>query len=185
MNKSQSVARVRANPDTYPGIKEWWISTQRDQMMPTRTEGWWVSPAGVATQIFEHLFEVMTDPYSFGFSPEEWRLWETYGVRRNRERVLGNVMRKGWMRVRGNGWGKPIEFNVSELTPNKIEKIKSFLQGIGAWKKVQVEVYEVIPNKVTSFLAEDFYDHDAEYLAHKWKHENGNMSTYNPTMPFG
>ena len=180
----QSTVKIQPNPDTYPGISEWWISSKRPQIMPTRKEGFWVSPEGVATEIWEHLYEVQTDPAHYGFSPEEWRWWVQSGVRGNRSAILADVMRKGWMRVRGYGWNNPIEFNVRELTPNAIEKIKGFLEGVGAWRKVGVQVYEVIPNKMTNFKAEDFYDNDAEYLAHKWKHMNGDSSVYNPFSPF-
>lgn len=68
--------------------------------------GWWVGPRGEIIEIYEHLDYVKDNKEKFGlpldffmFTDEE-RALGPLGLAINRERILKEVIRRGWIRVR-------------------------------------------------------------------------------------
>lgn len=63
-------------------------------------EGWWLHPTGRSVAIFEHLNAVTTNPRAFGLTQDNMVKRPREPEEDYRRRVLTEVLRKGWIRVR-------------------------------------------------------------------------------------
>lgn len=74
-------------------------------------KGFWISPAFKITEILDHLMDVADHPIRYGISLKKWNAMSAKGY--SREAILIEVLKNGWVRVRGHGdyttfegWGK-------------------------------------------------------------------------------
>jgi len=69
-------------------------------------QGYWLSPTGEIIEIYEHLNYVTNHLSDFGLTPEsimfteDERALKQKGPAANRERILRDVIRRGWIRIR-------------------------------------------------------------------------------------
>lgn len=97
------------------------------------TEGYWLTPDGKAIEVMEHFQYVQAYPRKFGFTAGQAKGW----TRDDRERVLREAIRRGWIRVRAHR--NYITFEVHELTNDALWNITEFLKKTGAWQTVRVQ----------------------------------------------
>ncbi len=86
-------------------------------------EGWWIDPKGYIHRVDEHLEFIKKNPELFGFTKEEA---EKFTVR-DRDRILLDVMKDGWVRVRDVGGGRGIMVETWLITPQIRRNILDFL----------------------------------------------------------
>lgn len=110
--------------------------------MSSRKAGHWISPKGKVHEINEHFSQIIEQPKLFGFTKAEADSW----VRADRDRIVTEAVRRGWIRVRGHGTSTT--FDVRELTSNVIFDVAKYLDWIGAWENEDVKVHEVLHKKV-------------------------------------
>lgn len=100
------------------------------------TSGFWISPDGKETEIIEHFAEVREYPTRFGFTQKEADTW----TRDDRQSVLLYLIGRGWIRVRGHR--RYITFDVNELDPDSIFRVKEHLERHGAWDSDAIKIVE-------------------------------------------
>jgi len=113
------------------------------------TEGFFITPDGKFQEVTEHFSEVREDPTRFGFSEAEAASWTR---EEDRARVLREVVRRGWIRVRGHrGF---TTFDVPELSQDSLWKLKEFLQQANAFGEDPIRVHEVATGTIHNETAD-------------------------------
>ena len=127
--------------------------------MLTRQEGFWISPQGDVEEIIEHLSAVESNPDKFGLHPAQYdEIMSEFSppFEEGRIEVIRTVLDNGWIRVRGYGQ-QYIAFTVSELFPDTVARITSFLEESGAWENERVRVTEMVWNSSGLYEVGDFF----------------------------
>jgi hypothetical protein len=89
--------------------------------------GFWISPKFQVIPVYDHLLSVQESPKKFGLTKKQFLGMKARGF--SREEVLLEVLKKGWIRVRGHfhhtsfeGWGRADDIIAGVLIWAKKEK---------------------------------------------------------------
>lgn len=125
-------------------------------------EGFWISPDGSFREVRDHFDEAKGDPGAFGFTEAEARTWE---FRRDREKVLVSIMRKGYIRVRGHK--NYTTFELWKMTESLLSHMKRFVDKFAFWPEEEVSIHELSSHKAWTrdmrklkFLSVDRFNED-------------------------
>lgn len=100
-------------------------------------EGYWISPEGMSIEVMNHFSEVRSKPHLFGFTKRQASKWRL----EDRERVLRQVIGRGWIRVRGHR--QFTTFEVDELSGDAVFRIKEHLQRTSAFPHDPIRISEI------------------------------------------
>ena len=87
-------------------------------------EGWWLAVDGRVLPVYEHLQAVENDPREFGLAKALLAAHRSESEADRRERILTEVTKKGWIRVRFHGGH--VSFDTWFLTPDVADAIFLF-----------------------------------------------------------
>lgn len=93
------------------------------------SEGYWIYPDGRIVEVNDHYAYVKEHPEDFGFTEEEASSWNL-GDAKQREDVLIEAMKRGFVRVRGHG-KSGLSIQVWEATPKVRRNVYNFLMQAG------------------------------------------------------
>lgn len=114
------------------------------------TDGYWISPAGDLIKVHEHIVTVAADPERFGVDPKDKRLVAfKSGVTGAREDLLTEVMRRGWVRVRGARSGRSTiaVFEAWRFERDQKDNVLFVLRKLELHDEDNVELHELATKK--------------------------------------
>lgn len=106
------------------------------------TEGYFVAPDGALLAVREHIVAVVDDPEAFGLSRRDRDVEAAKrGDADARERVLTNVMRRGFVRIRGHR--RFVTFEGYDLDAAAQRRIVSALRELGVHPEEAIVVSDL------------------------------------------
>jgi hypothetical protein len=119
-------------------------------------EGWWIHPNGKVVPIHEHLSAVQSDPRAFGLTAREAAPLEEESELDQRARILGAVLRKGWIRVRASH-GHAV-FELWKGSRRSYDTICDFIgEYLGTGPGTHYQINEVSTRRPLSLPGDDCY----------------------------
>jgi hypothetical protein len=124
------------------------MKPEREVEVSQTSGGWWIAVnTGEVIEVQDHASEVVRSPERFGLSLGDVRGLVPHAVPRDeRVRILIEVMKRGWIRIRFARGRKVIE---TWTTDHRLwrHSVARFLDATGAWDCELVQVNEVSSGK--------------------------------------